>query len=105
MAGEKLLYIWCNENCFDQATKDDHWSYNDPGVPTPDGKHPDLELDSQNRPHIAYADTSAGGLGYIWCRAACETDNPTYQHKVIESAERLQADWPVAIPLNCDGGL
>ena len=105
LAGEKLLYIWCNENCFDKASRDAQWSYNDPGVPTSSGKHPDLELDSQSRPHIAYNDASDGGLGYVWCSANCETDNPTYQHKVVESVDLLQQTWPVAIPPHCDGGL
>lgn len=103
--GDKLYYIWCNENCFDQTKKDDQWSYNDPGVAKPNGKHPDLELDTQGRPHIAYADIDDGGLGYVWCSANCETDNPTYQHKVVESTQLLEQVWPVAIPPHCDGGL
>ena len=105
VAGDKLLYIWCNENCFDWDKKGEQWFYNEPGVPTPNGKHPDLELDSQDRPHIAYADADDGGLGYVWCSANCETDNPTYQHKLIESVQLLSDLWPVAIPPHCTGGL
>ncbi|MEZ4678085.1 MAG: hypothetical protein R2932_28090 [Caldilineaceae bacterium] len=56
-------------------------------------------------PHIAYTDQTAGGLGYAWCTADCESDNATWQHKVVESATVLHDDWPVAIPLTCDGGL
>lgn len=105
LAGEKLFYLWCNENCFDATKLGEQWSYNDPGVATTDGKHPDLELDTQGRPHIAYVDTTNGGLGYVWCSADCETDNAVYHGKVVESAELLQSVWPVAIPLHCDGGL
>lgn len=102
---EKVLYIWCNETCLDQATKDDHWQFNDPGVAATDGRHPALALDSQERPHIAYTDQTVGGLGYVWCSANCESDSPTWHHQAIEGATDLHADWPVAIPPACDTGL
>lgn len=104
-AAEQLLYLWCNENCLDQATKDAHWEYNETGVAVTNGKHPDLELDSQDRPHIAYVDDTAGGLGYVWCSTDCESDNAGWQHQVIESATVLQQAWPVAIPVACRSGL
>lgn len=102
---EKVLYIWCNENCLDQATKDAHWEFNDPGVEVTNGRHPDLELDSQGRPHIAYTDQTVGGLGYAWCTASCESDNPVWQHQAIEGETELYNSWPVAIPVTCDTGL
>jgi hypothetical protein len=37
-AGEKLYYIFCNENCL-QST--DGWMFNGPGLPIKNGKHPD----------------------------------------------------------------
>lgn len=102
---EKLLYLWCNEQCLDQATKDDHWQFNDPGVEVTNGRHPDLELDSQQRPRIAYSDQSAGGLGYVWCNTACESDNAVWQHQTVDNNTALQQSWPVALPLSCDTGL
>ena len=69
------------------------------------GRGPDIEIDAQSRPRIAYADYVDGGLGYAWCDANCETPGTPWQHKVVESAAELHTAWPVAYPLTCDGGV
>ncbi|HRW10710.1 MAG TPA: hypothetical protein P5121_36665 [Caldilineaceae bacterium] len=102
---EKVLYLWCNENCLDQATKDDHWEFNDPGVEVTNGRHPDLVLNGRQQPRIAYVDQLTGGLGYAWCTADCESDNATWHHQTVEDANVLQTDWPVALPVSCLDGL
>ncbi|MFZ4660969.1 MAG: hypothetical protein ACOYNY_28405 [Caldilineaceae bacterium] len=102
---ETLLYLWCDEQCLDQATKDAHWQFNKPGVAVTDGLHPDLELNAQGQPRIAYVDDTAGGLGYAWCTDACESDNAVWHHETVEGATALNAAWPVALPTACINGL
>ena len=98
--GEKLYYVYCNENCF---ASQDSWGMNGPGLPAQNGKHPDLALDAQGRPRIAYID-SADGLSYTWCNTDCEGEGGwTYQQ--IESGESLYSAWPVPYPLSCDASL
>lgn len=99
--GDRLFYLWCNDGCLDG----NQWNSNGLGLSQNDGRGPDLELDSAGRPRLAYALYNAGGLGYSWCNGNCESAGATWQHRVVKSRANLQADWPVAFPPHCDGGL
>ena len=100
--GEKLYYLFCNGNCL---TNPGDWQFNDPGLVKGNGKSPDLELDAQGRPRIAYVDDTAGGVGYLWCNSDCEGDNAVWQQQIIESHATLMQAWPIAHPLACPNGL
>jgi hypothetical protein len=67
--GERLFYAWCNSGC----DNDGNWQGSDLGLAQKDGQGPDLVLDSAGRPRLAYGLYNAGGLGYSWCDANCET--------------------------------
>lgn len=99
--GKRLFYLWCNDNCLDAA----RWQQVDLGLNSFDGQEPDLELDRQGRPRIAYADWNAGGIGLAWCNEQCDTTAAKWEHKLIEDRTKLYSAWPVAYPPHCDGGL
>lgn len=99
-AGDRLYYAWCNTNCLTAA----NWQRHSLGLNSSDGRHPDLELDSQGRPRLAYALYHAGGLGYSWCNGSCESGGG-WQHQTVESRADLHTIWPVAYPPHCGGGL
>jgi hypothetical protein len=99
--GNKLYYLWCDHNCLDVG----NWQQRDLGLPTMDGQEPDLELDHAGRPRIAYADYDQGGVGLLWCNAACETADAEWQNKVLEDRNQLYQAWSVAYPPHCDGGI
>lgn len=98
--GERLYYLWCEIDCLNAS----NWERLDVGLASMDGQEPDLELDSQDRPRIAHADKSSGGLGYSWCNEACESPG-NWQHLTVESGEQLYEAWPVAYPATCESGL
>lgn len=100
-AGDTLYYAWCNTGCLTAA----NWQRHDLGLNSSDGRHPDLELDSQGRPRLAYALYHAGGLGYSWCNGSCESAGAAWQHQTVETRADLHTIWPVAYPPHCDGGL
>lgn len=100
-AGDALYYAWCNSNCLNAGS----WQRKNLGLTKPDGRHPDLELDPQGRPRIAYALYNAGGLGYSRCTGACESASGAWQHQTVETRANLHTAWPVAYPPNCSGGL
>lgn len=100
-AGDVLYYTWCNSNCLNPG----NWQAKDLGLTQSDGQHPDLELDAQGRPRLAYALYNAGGLGYSWCTANCESAGGAWQHQTVETRANLHTLWPVAYPPNCSGGL
>lgn len=99
--GEQLYYRWCNSDCLNAA----NWAEMNLGLGASNGQEPDLELDSQGRPRIAYADENAGGLGYTWCTIDCESAQAQWQHEVIDWDAKLYGEWPVAYPVTCDAGL
>lgn len=99
--GNKLFYLWCDDNCLDST----QWQQRDVGLNTLDGQEPDLELDSAGRPRIAYADWDEGGVGILWCNEACETANAQWQNKLLEDRAKLYQAWPVVYPPHCDCGV
>ncbi len=68
------------------------------------GRFADLELTAQGQPRIAYENTygtvDERGLGYAWCDSGCETA-AGWQHRTVDPASRLQAEFPVARPFSC----
>lgn len=99
--GDILYYTWCNSNCLNGG----NWQGRSLGLGTSNGRGPDLELDGQGRPRIAYSLYDVGGLGYSWCTGTCESAGGTWQHRQVETRANLYTAWPVAYPLNCTGGL
>ncbi len=98
---EKLHYIWCNSNCLDPTS----WDNAEVGLPIRNGENPDLEIDSQGRPQLAYIMQGGGGTGYSRCVANCETQQPQWQHKVLDTATSLQTDYPSPIPPTCQAAM
>ncbi|MEZ4736577.1 MAG: hypothetical protein R3E79_56545 [Caldilineaceae bacterium] len=99
--GKRLFYLWCNTDCLDVA----NWQQRELGLGSFNGQEPDLELDRQGRPRLAYADWDAGGIGLAWCNENCETTAATWEHQLLEDRNLLYSVWPVAYPPHCDGGL
>lgn len=98
----RLLYLTCGEaNCMT------HWNWNgtEIGLGSNTGGAPDIELDSQGRPRIAYTLGASGGLGYSWCNSNCVNGAPAaWQHGVVENPAQLQAALPHSHPTTCDRG-
>jgi hypothetical protein len=99
----EALYGWCNANCLSST----NWA-SVPVVPTAeDGGDPDLQLDSQDHPRIAFHTTvnppgGVGvGLGYAWCDANCESSQASFQRLLVENSNPLNRDWPLVRPANC----
>lgn len=99
--GEWLYYGWCNQNCTDAA----NWQRYDFGFKSKEGQEPDLELDAQGKPHIAYATYEYGGLAYSFCTSNCESASGEWVTQAIETRNDLQSKWNVAYPPHCDGGI
>ena len=99
--GDTLYYAWCNDNCLDSGG----WQSLNLGLGSQNGKHPDLELDGQGRPRLAYATQDGGGIGYSWCTGNCESDQGQWQNQVIDTATKLEQEYPVPRPVYCDAGL
>ena len=93
----RLFYLWCDDACLNTAS----WQRTSPGLSRSDGQGPDLELDKQGRPRIAYA-TGLGNIGYAWCDTACESQ-AQWRTQVVETYAQMQAGNPQAIPPHCDG--
>jgi hypothetical protein len=98
--GKRLFHLTCNGSCL-QATS---WTAVDLGLGTFNGQEPDLELDAQGRPRIAYADWDKGGIGIASCDGNCEAP-AGWRHTRLEDRDVLYRAWPVAYPPHCDGGL
>lgn len=99
--GERLYYLWCNANCLNETS----WQRRDLGLGSHNGQEPDLELDAQGRPRLAYALETTGVLGYSWCNTNCETPGAAWQHRAVETAAVVEQAWPGAYPIACNTGL
>lgn len=98
--GKRLFYLTCDVLCLQRA----NWTIVDLGLGTFNGQEPDLELDDQGRPRIAYADWNQGGPGLAACDANC-TSAASWRHTLLEDRNVVHKAWPVAYPPHCDGGL
>jgi len=98
----RLLYLTCAAaNCMTPS----NWNGTEIGLGSNQGGAPDLALDAQGRPRIAYTLGAPGGLGYSWCDSNCITGAPAaWRHGVVESPAELQAALPQSHPTTCDRG-
>ena len=99
--GEHLFYLWCDSECLNA----ENWYYNDPGLESRSGRHPDLELTAHGKPRIAFMYRNSGGLGYLWCDQDCESDTAQWNGAAVETAETLDSAYPQPLPASCDAGL
>jgi hypothetical protein len=98
--GNILYYVGCNNNCLNAAG----WQRRNLGWGTLNGKHPDLELDGQGRPRLAYLLQDGGGVGYAWCNGNCESAQGQWQQRVVDTSTKLDQEYPIARPVICDAG-
>jgi hypothetical protein len=94
---ERLFYIWCDANCLNSNAWFGQLLMNDGN-----GENPDLALDGQGRPRIAYNDVNGAGLGYLWCNTVCESGSGTWTTKIAESSDLLDATFPLGTIPSCD---
>jgi hypothetical protein len=97
-SGDQLIYGWCDNDCL----VEENWQGALVGLPQHDGETPDLELDQQGRPRIAYHAAGAAGLGYLWCNSACETNTAQWQQMIVEDNDVLDQTFPLPVPIGCD---
>lgn len=99
---ETLWYASCAQS---HCMTINNWERVHIGVSGSNGPGPDLELDTQGRPRIAYRHGETGGIGYSWCNSDCLSYSAdSWQRGVIESSVELQAAWPMDVPAQCDSG-
>lgn len=103
-SGEQLYYFWCDGSTLAACLDINNWSGTNLGLGVDNGLHPDLELDAQGRPRIAWI-TASGSLGYTWCVSGCETAQSEWLYEVAESTTAMKAANPQALPPNCDQDL
>lgn len=96
-AGEKLYYIWCNGNCLNF----DNWDGYDLELGQGIGQYPDLLIDGQNQPHLAFQINPTTGLAYAHCTANCQSGGSVWQAFMAEESSVLDADFPIAPPIGC----
>lgn len=95
----RLLYLWCNSNCF----SGDGWYFAPIGTQG-DGESADLEIDAQGHPRTVWV-SDDGEIGYAACDVGCESDNGQWRVKTLETAAAMEQANPQAIPANCDQAL
>jgi hypothetical protein len=86
---QQLYYVWCDSDCLNPNS----W-FQQALLTNPDGENPDLALDTQGRPRIAYNMPGGKGLGYVWCDTACDTA-AGWSTTVAESSALLDATFPL----------
>ena len=92
-----LYYGACDSEC----TTADHWQLTP--IANGEGKNVDLAIDSQGRTHMVYDAGQRAVLAERWCDSDCLTATQ-WQQRRLETSTQLQAEFPTAIPLNCDDG-
>jgi hypothetical protein len=99
--GDVLYYAWCDNNCLTKAG----WQRRNLGLGSSNGKHPDLELDQQGRPRLAFIAQSGFSVNYAWCNNGCQSAQAQWQQRVVDTATGLDQAYPLARPPHCDAGL
>jgi hypothetical protein len=103
---EGFRYGWCDANCLDTAS----WQYTQ--WPDLDVQDPDLEVDAQGQPRVAYQTTEYDETGnnpvdslyYLWCNGDCRAPNAQWQRVRIETSDHLRAEWSQSVPPACADG-
>lgn len=98
--GRQLFYLACEADCTTEA----QWNAAPVGLGTDDGRDPDLALDAQGRPRIAYRAADPSGLGLAWCDANCTDGTRAWQSRIVERSTQLDTDYPIPPPARCMGG-
>jgi hypothetical protein len=68
------------------------------------GNYPNLVLDAEGRPRIAYissdyeSEDSPPALYYGWCKSNCQSANGQWEHKRVETSANLMAEWEAGYP-------
>ena len=94
-------YMWCNSGC----TNLDNWYVNDNAIVIGEnGQTPNLALDAQGRPRLAFRDNSQDGLGYAYCDSNCESSQPQWHVMQAEASGVLDQTYPVPPFYNCTEG-
>ena len=86
-----LYYLWCNGGCNDRA----NWDASVTGMGAGLAEDPDLALDAQGRPRIAFRITSPGGLFFGFCQANCESQTAFWQGDISERDSLLDSEWVI----------
>ncbi|MCB0127505.1 MAG: hypothetical protein KDE58_34815, partial [Caldilineaceae bacterium] len=98
----RLIYASCaDSNCMTNW----NWDSVEVGLGDNNGGAPDIELDAQGRPRIAYSLGATDSIGYSWCNSNCaDWSAAIWQHAVVETPAQLQAALPKSHPDTCDQG-
>jgi hypothetical protein len=92
-----LYYLWCNSGC-NLRTNWDAFSLGFAGQ----AEDPDLALDAQGLPRIAFRVISPGGLFFGFCKTNCESQSPDWRGNISERDSLLDVEWPLP-PWDCGG--
>ena len=95
VAGD-LWYLWCNSDC-NLKTNWDYFSLGFAGKT----EDPDLALDAQDRPRIAFKIISPGGLFFGFCNTNCESHTAYWQGDISERDSLLDVEWPILPWVGC----
>jgi hypothetical protein len=102
-SGQQLYYAWCDSAALAGCLDSSQWGGYSLGLPKGSGQQPDLLIDRQGRPRVAFI--SGGEPGYTWCDSGCEGAEPQWQYDIVESAEAMKQANPQAIPVTCNADL
>lgn len=97
--GQRLVWMACDGGCL-QA---DSWVTLDLGRGAASGQEPDIELDGQGRPWIAFLDAARGGVGITTCDSTC-VDLRRWRFGHVEDHTDLARVWPGGYPQGCGNG-
>lgn len=97
--GDRLFWMACDGSCL----QPDSWVTVDLGLGPSAGQEPDIELDGQGRPWIAYLDSTRGGVGITTCDATC-VDVRRWRFGQLEDRADLAQAWPTGYPQGCHTG-
>lgn len=93
--GGALYYAWCDAP---DCSGPDAWQRIQ--VASGEGMNADLLIDAQGRTRMVYDAGQRGVVGEIWCDAAC-TSASAWQRRILETSEKLLAEFAPASPLSC----
>lgn len=94
----QLIYIYCDQDC----DNEDNWNGNTVQPGDGHGESPDIELDDQGHPRIAFT-LSNGDIGLARCEESCESPNAGWWSDFAERSAAAQAERPQYLPFHCDG--
>jgi hypothetical protein len=101
-----LRFAWCDTNCLETT----NWQVAQ--GPDLEVDSPDLEMDAQGKPRLAYHTTEYDESGnnedhslyYLWCNSSCRSTGAQWQQARVETSEHLRAEWTASLPPACAEG-